>query len=817
MINSERTNLQTLYFPKRLSAVFANIKNYPLTIIEAPAGFGKTTALDLFFSDEYFKTVQVYRRTLFGGGLAGIWNGFCEIIGKTDNVSAAELVRVGLPTEANAAYAAEIMCEIECEKETYIVFDNFESTEELNIFLTLISHCENKNLHIVLAMRQIPAVNRSGLFMSNKIYFIGGTEFVFSKEDIKEYFKNAGITLVPDELDKVCSITDGWIFAVYLQLLFYARNGYFKTEILNSLIENAFFGRLSEEEKDFYLALSAFKSFTVRQAMFVSGKTAEFVKSKIENNGFVHYDENRRRYYFHSLLLEYIKNVFAELSDEKQNEIYLKGGLWEEKSGEKIAAVKLYQKANAYENIFAMPRTSYDLADIEDKYTYDTIIDILENTPCEVKLKYPESLITLAFTLFFINENEKLASYIPQVCDIIERSDISAERKNACFGEVELLISFLQYNRIDEMSAHHKKAYELLGHKSSIMNLKSTWTFGSPSVLCLYHREVGGLERELALMDECMPIYYKLTGGHGSGAEYMMRAEAEFMRGNIDIAETYAYRAMFAAESKKQNSVYQCGLFLLANIAMQKGNEETLSDIIFDMSEKSAENKEDLCRYTLDLFLGYIYSVTGRTDKTAEWLANGDINENRVALMAMPFAHMIYAKILLEQREYTKLFAFCPFADEIAGIFPNIVPQIYYKIYSACAYCETGEKEKACAELKTALDTALPDKLYMPFVHNYLKLEPVFKEVGKVGEICALGESFKKSLKLFEKKKPQLSPREKEVADLIVQGFTNKQIAERLYVSISTVKMTVSSIFEKTGIESRVQLKENYRKEGAAR
>lgn len=54
--------------------------------------------------------------------------------------------------------------------------------------------------------------------------------------------------------------------------------------------------------------------------------------------------------------------------------------------------------------------------------------------------------------------------------------------------------------------------------------------------------------------------------------------------------------------------------------------------------------------------------------------------------------------------------------------------------------------------------------------------------------------------------KNQLSPREREVASLIRMGLTNRQIAAQLYISISTVKLTISNIFEKTGIKSRVQL-----------
>ena len=66
------------------------------------------------------------------------------------------------------------------------------------------------------------------------------------------------------------------------------------------------------------------------------------------------------------------------------------------------------------------------------------------------------------------------------------------------------------------MSVHHRRALMLLGGPAHLINPKSTWTFGSPSVLYLFWRESGKLEEELEEMDRCMPVYYELAGGHGS-------------------------------------------------------------------------------------------------------------------------------------------------------------------------------------------------------------------------------------------------------------------------------------------------------------
>jgi DNA-binding NarL/FixJ family response regulator len=51
-----------------------------------------------------------------------------------------------------------------------------------------------------------------------------------------------------------------------------------------------------------------------------------------------------------------------------------------------------------------------------------------------------------------------------------------------------------------------------------------------------------------------------------------------------------------------------------------------------------------------------------------------------------------------------------------------------------------------------------------------------------------------------------LTPRETEVLSFIIQGLTNKEIGEKLFISFTTVRTHVSHIFEKTGVKNRVEL-----------
>ena len=56
-----------------------------------------------------------------------------------------------------------------------------------------------------------------------------------------------------------------------------------------------------------------------------------------------------------------------------------------------------------------------------------------------------------------------------------------------------------------------------------------------------------------------------------------------------------------------------------------------------------------------------------------------------------------------------------------------------------------------------------------------------------------------------EKEDFNLTPREKEVLDLLVQGFSNTEISDRLFVSPNTAKAHVCNILDKLSVTDRVQ------------
>ncbi len=67
----------------------------------------------------------------------------------------------------------------------------------------------------------------------------------------------------------------------------------------------------------------------------------------------------------------------------------------------------------------------------------------------------------------------------------------------------------------------------------------------------------------------------------------------------------------------------------------------------------------------------------------------------------------------------------------------------------------------------------------------------------RVGQVCVPRQQWRQIAP------PALSAREKQILGLVVMGYMNSQIAERLFLAESTVKSHLSSAFGKLGVRSR--------------
>lgn len=98
-----------------------------------------------------------------------------------------------------------------------------------------------------------------------------------------------------------------------------------------------------------------------------------------------------------------------------------------------------------------------------------------------------------------------------------------------------------------------------------------------------------------------------------------------------------------------------------------------------------------------------------------------------------------------------------------------------------------------------------------------LKNSPAERIINAVRTVSTGGTVFQEDILFYIREKIMseageneifsiLSPRETDIVKLISEGLSNREIAEKLFISNGTVRNHISAILEKTGLEHRTQI-----------
>lgn len=146
-------NMKCLYFPSRITSTMEKILNYPLAIVEAPMGYGKTTSVREYLKNKDVTTLWLL---IYDSSTDAFWNGLCELLSELDSSRSQRLKLLGFPNDSvSIQEALNILGGIDLPKETVIVIDDYHliGGAEVNRFVELLVTNEVENLHIVLNAR----------------------------------------------------------------------------------------------------------------------------------------------------------------------------------------------------------------------------------------------------------------------------------------------------------------------------------------------------------------------------------------------------------------------------------------------------------------------------------------------------------------------------------------------------------------------------------------------------------------------------------------------------------------------------------------
>ncbi|MEA4893369.1 MAG: LuxR C-terminal-related transcriptional regulator [Peptococcaceae bacterium] len=819
MNNSSRLN--GIFISQRLKRRLSEINDYPLTTVVAPMGFGKTTAVNWWAQRQVKSQADavILRQVIVSDSITDFWAGFCRAF-KGYPVLTEQMKALGYPRDATAvSMLAELLDEALAQSSSpiYMVMDDLHILlqKPLIPLLLFLSRRLPECFHIVLVSRNQIFNGEERMRLGHLLGEITVDDLRLSRQELAVYARFCRLEISAREIDDLAALSEGWISMVYLNFKAYARNGSWLSSSADifTLIDQVLLDPLPERLREFLIRIGMTDEFTAEQAAWLwrLPDAAAILESLSKNNAFITRNENGI-YRYHHMLRQCARHKFVEKPAAYQQENYSRLGQWYLDHAEYVPAYYAFAAARDWNGL--LKTLEKDKAKSLNTEHSQDFFHWVESCPEEYLLRYPTAIVASMVKMFSFHNIPEIKRMKGLLLKSLDRDTaLTQQERHDLLGDAEVSESFLCYNNISAMSTHHRRACALLSRTSLSVDPKGAWTFSAPAIFMMYHRSVGGADSENAEMKECMPYYYQVSDGHGSGAEHGFAADLFYERGQLNDADIANRMALSAARRKNQFSVMLTCDFLFMRMALFHGDFTAVKKRGLDCQEWLRRERQYTLLNTLDMCRGFLYALLGHPEAAPGWLSEGRLQEALVLFPATPMLHTFYNQLLLARGEWTAVAARRWECEKLYGVYHNVLCQIWLHIQLSAALERIGRHEEALTELHIALDMALPDGIVMPFAENEVYLTALLRQLqeqgvhsGEIGRILSLSDGFRGAKQKIlwehwsEHENYGLSQRELEIARLAARRKTNPEIARELHLAEGTVRNQLSRIFYKLGL-----------------
>ena len=817
-----KPSFNTIYISERVQECLRPIAHCALTTVVAPMGYGKTTAINWFLAEKTKggKAVAI-RMSIYSEKLPMLWRSAQDAFrfAGLDVLSAFDF-----PTgEAAATLVLEELCRAFSSGKTayYLFLDDFHLLrDERGVrFICRISARLPENAHLIVASRDRFLPAGEIVRLGGNLHQIGMEHLRLNHTELAVYAHRCGAELSEQQLEALLRSSEGWFSAIYLNLRALSERGRLPdaSSDIFEMFTAAMIDPLPPGRQEFLAVMGLADEFTAEMARFVTEnpETDAIIQDLTCQNAFVTRLPDSQRYRFHHMMKECALRKFRTLPEQSQICYWNRFGSWYGAHGQYLHALSAYRMSG--NNDAALTIIEKDAGNLLSALHPEELLERLNACPEEVLTRHPTAILVLMRRLFTWRQIPKML----QLKALLERAiaespDMPEEERGNLLGECDLIMSFLMYNDITKMSRLHRSASRQMSRPAVTIQAGSSWTFGSPSVLMMYYRAPGELQKEMHEMHECMPHYYRITNGHGLGAELVMDAEASFMQGKLREAEIGLERARAAIAGSRQENMALCCDFLELRL-LHSGGRHRLD--VKARAEALLARHDVVLLNMFESILAYYYALLQEAEKIPDVFRLHRLDTVNYFAPGKPMMELIENQVYLAQGEFPRVIGRSePLLSGCESLHYALVA-LHIRLQTASAYEALGNRAMARKLLVRALEDAQPDGFVLPFAENapYLmnhysalsrELETPFAAAvcEASGQWLSRKETSDAPCELPEALR-ELSERERSVAQLMALRKTNREIAETLFLSEGTVKQYINRIYSKLQLTGTAQEK----------
>ena len=844
-----------------------------LTLISAPAGFGKTTLLVewihqkkipvAWFSVDKKDNDPVHFLIYVIAGLQTLEPG----IGK----AALTLLQSPQPPPLESILI-NLINDISCiPTNATLVFDDYHAVDAKpihDLIAFLLDHLP-EHMHLVMATRSDPPLLLARLRSQNQLTELRAADLSFTTNETADLFKKRlNLQISTNDIQLLETRTEGWIAGLQLAALsLHGRkdpSNFLKTfkgdhRYIADYLTEEVLNRQPDQLRNFLLQTSILERLSASLCDAVTGQdNSRQVLNTLENaNMFViPLDEERCWYRYHHLFADLLEQRLRVKQGDLVAELHRRASQWFAKNGFKNEAVDHALIAQDYPQAAQLIE---EIAEIEwDRARESRLLQWFKKLPDKRIDANPKLCIFYARELFKSGYLDNAEKRLHAAEHMLESTSISDVNKEGLLGRIAVIRAYMS-TRTGDLSRtiyFSSQALKLLPRRDlnwrSVAATTLGMGYGSDKLVESQQAFVEAMKISKAAGN----IYYHIFAGSCLGSII-------FKRGKLKEAKDISRQLLRLAI---ENGIEQTGIVgsLYANLGMIFCEWNDIDEGIrllnkgIELSELGrdpvilASCQVGLLRalmYRMD-FAGAFKLMENINERTGHftlppwitntisalnvffWLGSGKLNaalqwaqERGLSIDdnidgSHELEYIALAHILITQNKLAEADRLLQRLIENAKAGDRVYMMIEMRLMRALIFKAKQDTAAALTELKFALSLAEPGGLIMIFVSKGKSVAELLEEICAVKkrdhDDTKAGFSLSYAKKIWSVFQAGTTPkidglmdpiseRELEVLYLIAAGLSNREIADKLFISLNTVKTHTKNINSKLGVNSRIK------------